>query len=230
LAKACYAAAFCALEPYLPDLASAGERDHIDLNIPEFRLRYSGMEFPVSIGKPNAKKHTETPTGEGVIYEKIISPMFYYKDPPNTGKLITHVQSPDGRTIKVPYRDMRSLGIRMDAGKRWGLTEKFRIHSTAQSWDIGKAVSDGCIRMNVEDMLELYPQVPENAKTILRYDTVRIDEGGFTILPDIYRKGTNTPQMLESCFRKAGASIPEQEKLHNILKGHLGKYVRFSEI
>jgi lipoprotein-anchoring transpeptidase ErfK/SrfK len=36
----------------------------------------------------------------------------------------------------------------------------YRIHGTDAPWTIGQAVSKGCIRMNNQDVLDLYPRVP----------------------------------------------------------------------
>ena len=47
------------------------------------------------------------------------------------------------------------LGLRaMNLG--WSL---WRIHGTPQRWSIGQAVSNGCIRMRNEDVVDLFPRV-----------------------------------------------------------------------
>jgi lipoprotein-anchoring transpeptidase ErfK/SrfK len=44
---------------------------------------------------------------------------------------------------------------------RWmGITGGVGIHGTGQDWSIGRAVSHGCIRMHVWDVVDLYRRVP----------------------------------------------------------------------
>jgi lipoprotein-anchoring transpeptidase ErfK/SrfK len=47
-----------------------------------------------------------------------------------------------------------------------GATE-YRIHGTAQPWTIGRAVSSGCIRLQNEDIIDLYSRVKVGAKVIV---------------------------------------------------------------
>ena len=43
---------------------------------------------------------------------------------------------------------------------RWmGIFEGAGIHGTEETWSIGQAVSHGCVRMLIPDVIELYPQV-----------------------------------------------------------------------
>ena len=44
----------------------------------------------------------------------------------------------------------------------------YRIHGTAQPWTIGTAVSSGCIRLQNEDVIDLYERVPVGAKVIVQ--------------------------------------------------------------
>ncbi|MEM7816047.1 MAG: L,D-transpeptidase [Candidatus Aenigmatarchaeota archaeon] len=200
--------------------------EYIDVNIPEFCLRYKGRRFRVSVGK----HQTQTPVGKGVIYEKVERPVFRYKDPgPLQGKIIRFCSTIDGRRVRVPYEKMRALGIRIFT-KNYGLTEKYRIHSTTEYWNIGRPVSNGCIRLSIPDMLELYPAVPENTLIILRYETIVADDGGFTVFPDIYKKKTNTIESLERMLRERGIGCVEKEKLKKIINEHAGKYISFSDI
>lgn len=43
----------------------------------------------------------------------------------------------------------------------------YRIHGTTEPWTIGKAVSNGCIRMVNEHVEDLYGRVPSGAKVIV---------------------------------------------------------------
>jgi lipoprotein-anchoring transpeptidase ErfK/SrfK len=48
-----------------------------------------------------------------------------------------------------------------------GISE-YRIHGTAQPWTIGTAVSSGCIRLQNEDVIDLYSRVKVGAKVIVQ--------------------------------------------------------------
>jgi len=43
----------------------------------------------------------------------------------------------------------------------------YRIHGTTEPWTIGKAVSNGCIRMVNEHVEELYERVPKGTKVVV---------------------------------------------------------------
>lgn len=43
----------------------------------------------------------------------------------------------------------------------------YRIHGTNEPWSIGLDISSGCIRMNNEDVTDLYDRVPVGAKVIV---------------------------------------------------------------
>jgi lipoprotein-anchoring transpeptidase ErfK/SrfK len=44
---------------------------------------------------------------------------------------------------------------------RWlGIFSGAGIHGTDETWSIGQAVSHGCVRMSIPDVIELYPRVP----------------------------------------------------------------------
>lgn len=45
----------------------------------------------------------------------------------------------------------------------------YRIHGTDAPWTIGQAVSQGCIRMLNEDVLDLYPRVPVGARVLVTW-------------------------------------------------------------
>jgi lipoprotein-anchoring transpeptidase ErfK/SrfK len=44
----------------------------------------------------------------------------------------------------------------------------YRIHGTTQPWTIGTAVSSGCIRLQNEDVIDLYDRVAVGAKVIVQ--------------------------------------------------------------
>ncbi len=43
----------------------------------------------------------------------------------------------------------------------------YRIHGTVEPWTIGLDVSSGCIRMNNDDIIDLYSRVDVGAKVIV---------------------------------------------------------------
>jgi lipoprotein-anchoring transpeptidase ErfK/SrfK len=60
----------------------------------------------------------------------------------------------------VPGGPNNPLGARALYLYRGGDDTKFRIHGTNEPWLIGQAVSNGCIRLTNEDVIDLYDQTP----------------------------------------------------------------------
>lgn len=54
-------------------------------------------------------------------------------------------------------------------------TSAYRIHGTDAPWTIGQAVSQGCIRMNNEDVLDLFPRVPVNTRVTVTWERFTTD-------------------------------------------------------
>ena len=52
------------------------------------------------------------------------------------------------------------LGARALYLYRDGADTMYRIHGTTEPWSIGRAVSNGCIRMLNEHVIALYDRVP----------------------------------------------------------------------
>ncbi len=101
---------------------------------------------------------TPTPLGMGYIYEKRDRPVFRYVDPgPQQGQVVNYAECGDGLK-KVNHSKMRALGIRIKN------TDRYSIHSTTCSETVGKAISNGCIGMTVQDMLKLYPLVSQRTQ------------------------------------------------------------------
>ncbi len=59
------------------------------------------------------------------------------------------------------------LGSRAIYLYRQGRDTLYRIHGTTEPWTIGKAVSNGCIRMLNEHVEDLYERVPVGAKVMV---------------------------------------------------------------
>lgn len=49
-------------------------------------------------------------------------------------------------------------------------TSAYRIHGTDAPWTIGKAVSQGCIRMFNKDVLDLYPKIPVGMRVTVTWE------------------------------------------------------------
>jgi lipoprotein-anchoring transpeptidase ErfK/SrfK len=60
----------------------------------------------------------------------------------------------------VPGGPENPLGARALYLYRDGRDTYYRIHGTTEPWSIGKSVSNGCIRMLNEHVMQLYDQVP----------------------------------------------------------------------
>jgi lipoprotein-anchoring transpeptidase ErfK/SrfK len=60
----------------------------------------------------------------------------------------------------VPGGPDNPLGARALYLYRGAQDTKFRVHGTNEPWTIGHAVSNGCIRMFNDDVIELYERAP----------------------------------------------------------------------
>jgi lipoprotein-anchoring transpeptidase ErfK/SrfK len=77
--------------------------------------------------------------------------------------------SPEGQTIHS------ALGPSI---YRQGRDTNYRIHGTTEPWTIGKAVSNGCIRMINEHVEDLYERVPVGATVVVNQASEFISETG----------------------------------------------------
>ena len=59
------------------------------------------------------------------------------------------------------------LGARALYLYRDGVDTLYRIHGTTEPWSIGRAVSNGCIRMINDHVIELYGRVPVNTPVVV---------------------------------------------------------------
>jgi lipoprotein-anchoring transpeptidase ErfK/SrfK len=94
--------------------------------------------YPVAIGK----KGRETPTGEWQVMETLVNPGWTNF---NTGKMM-----PPGKNNPL---GSRWIGFWTDGKDTIG------FHGTNQPNSIGKAVSNGCVRMYDKDVQALYPLI-----------------------------------------------------------------------
>jgi hypothetical protein len=99
-------------------------------------------EFDVGIGAKD-----KTPEGVFEIETKIEKPAWYF----------------DGK--KIPYgRPENPLGTRWMGFKRTRKAAGYGIHGTIEPETIGKAASEGCVRMHNADVEELFTWVPRGTK------------------------------------------------------------------
>lgn len=67
----------------------------------------------------------------------------------------------------VPGGPGNPLGARALYLYRNGRDTYYRIHGTTQPWSIGRAVSNGCIRMINEHVKDLYERVPKGTPVVV---------------------------------------------------------------
>ncbi|MFZ1815275.1 MAG: L,D-transpeptidase [Rhizobiaceae bacterium] len=67
----------------------------------------------------------------------------------------------------VPGGRNNPLGARALYLYRNGQDTLYRIHGTTEPWTIGKAVSNGCVRMVNEHVTDLYERVPVGARVVV---------------------------------------------------------------
>ncbi|MBA7646113.1 hypothetical protein ES703_53874 [subsurface metagenome] len=159
----------------------AGEKTKIVINIPTTTLYLYQedeliKEYRITVGRIDAP----TPIGNFKVINKKVNPIWY---------------PTDGRDPIPP-------GPKNELGTRWiGINKPhFGIHGTIKPQEIGKATSNGCVRLKNEDIEELYPLVSPKTSVEIRYQTVYVkrEDGLFkiTIYSDIYALGTNTIRRL----------------------------------
>lgn len=176
----------------LPAYAQTIEKEgfsQIIVNIPSrtlelYKANILVKEYPIAVGKPS----TPTPTGKFSIIEKEVNPWWY----------------PPGKGYVVPSGPSNPLGY------RWlGVGSMYGIHGTNAPWSIGLAVSNGCMRMQEEDVEELFELVDCDTPVSIKYERikVRIDAQGkasIGIYPDIYGRQQVTLASVKNALVQAG--------------------------
>lgn len=113
----------------------------VDKSRNELVLEKNGEEFKVysvSTGKDNS-----TPAGKFIIEEKMVKPVWYK---------VGVVVSPDSAEYEL--------------GARWmGLSaDGYGIHGTSDESTIGSQITQGCVRMRNDDVIELFDIVPSGTE------------------------------------------------------------------
>ncbi|CAN5486292.1 hypothetical protein BH20ACT18_BH20ACT18_04210 [soil metagenome] len=120
---------------------------YLTIDRPSFKLRfYKGLKlkkvYPIALGAAGR----ETPAGLYDISNKAVDPVWSVPNADWAGALAGR-QIPPG-----PQNPLKA---------RWlGVYDGVGIHGTAERDSIGTNASKGCIRMFVEDVVELYDRVP----------------------------------------------------------------------
>ena len=106
--------------------------------------------YRIAVGKAG----NETPAGEYTIANKAVNPAWHVPNSDWAGSLAGQV-IPGG----APNNPIKA---------RWlGIYDGVGIHGTADRGSIGSNASHGCLRMLVEDVVELYDRVPVGAPILI---------------------------------------------------------------
>jgi len=125
----------------------------IEISLAERKLRLRGgtqvfMEVPVAVGKAA----TPTPTGQFEVMEMVEDPIW---------------QDPFNPKVVYPEKDPRNpLGKRWIGFKQAGDND-YGMHGTNNLDSIGKAITNGCVRLRNEHIVELYEQVDEGTPVVI---------------------------------------------------------------
>ncbi|MEP0132554.1 MAG: L,D-transpeptidase [Eudoraea sp.] len=180
----------------IPDSLSAAciidsfKKTHLDVNIPEFKLRiYQDtallFTFPVRVGK-NTKKYLamgdkitdlRTITGRGEIVRLERNPKFY--NPVDQKRFYITKRDDNKRTLmpQIPWIETEINGIRNGQ----------MIHPTTNPKTLGKASSNGCLGTRESDAWIIYYYAPPGTAITIRYDLEIINVKGDKVkLKDIY--------------------------------------------
>ncbi len=154
--------------------------------------------YPVAIGSPA----TPTPQGIFKIFDKELNPTWY----------------PPGKNYSVASGPGNPLGY------RWlEFATNYGIHGTNQPESIGTVISNGCIRMNENDVEELFDQVSIGTSVTVSYDRVQvqIDKAGQAsvgVYPDVYGLGGVTADNVKArLFQYGLADFVSDENISRLI-------------
>ncbi len=188
----------------------------IVINLPSCMLElYSGntfiKEYPIAIGKPS----TPTPIGQFAVIHKEINPIWV----------------PLGLGYSVASGPDNPLGY------RWiEFLELYGIHGTNAPWSIGQAVSNGCIRMQEENVEELFEIVQYGTPIKITYERIktRVNKDGQAtvgIYPDIYGlKVITLADVNEKIYKMGLQRTVSDEFLLGLIREAAGQQVPFAQV
>lgn len=156
----------------------AARHEGIVINLPEMRLyRFfpkirAVKTYPIGVGAPE----TPTPEGTSRVVDRSIYPTWVI---------------PDSLRDKYPVAAIPP-GPENPLGKYWlGLSrEGYGIHGTNFAWCVGRAVSNGCIRLYPEHIEQLYRETAVLTRVEIVYEPVKVGfrrgEVFVEVHPDLY--------------------------------------------
>lgn len=154
--------------------------------------------YSVAIGS----SATPTPQGNFKIFDKEVNPTWY---PPDKGYGV-------------------ASGPENPLGYRWlEFATHYGIHGTNHPESIGSVVSSGCIRMNENDVEELFEQVTLGTSVTVIYDRVQvqIDSAGRAsvgVYPDVYGLQGVTSDNVKAHLAQYGlADFVTDEKIDHLI-------------
>lgn len=137
-----------------------GPREGIVINVAEMRLYYypppetpwerrKVLTFPVGIGRVGL----DTPLGRYMVVDKITHPNW----------TVPKTMADDYRARGIAFEPVVPPGPDNPLGEYALALDApgYFIHGTNRPWSIGMRVSRGCVRLYPEDILALFPQVPQ---------------------------------------------------------------------
>jgi L,D-transpeptidase ErfK/SrfK len=167
--------------------------------------------YPVAIGS----QATPTPQGNFKIFDREVNPTWY----------------PPGKNYSVASGPGNPLGY------RWlEFAVSYGIHGTNHPGSIGSAVSNGCIRMNENDVEELFEQVPLGTSVTVTYDRVlvQLDAAGRAsvgIYPDVYNLGGVTAANVKAQLSQYGlADFVSDEQINGLIDEASGLQVSVATV
>jgi len=127
----------------------------IVVNRSSFELRvYKRLKLAKTYRIAVGKAGNDTPAGAYTIANKAVNPAWSVPNSDWAGSLAGQVIP--GGAANNPIKS------------RWlGIVDGVGIHGTSERGSIGSNASHGCLRMLIEDVEELYPQVPVGAKILI---------------------------------------------------------------
>ena len=227
----------------IPKQASANlsKNQVLVANLPAYRLtlytlteegKIEEYSIPVSIGRGRDGRK-QTPVSVGIIYEKRPQVVFRYGSSHpelNIKKddLIKWTNTYDSqgnpKSYKMPYDKMRGLGMKLWTSPSGKQITDFVIHSTTDEFTLGTFASGGCLRVGMDDMLELYKRVAaangsgaiiNPVPIVMNYNLVEITSSHKILLhADVYGKGISTvDEFVQAVLNHGGLNINDYDLL-----------------
>lgn len=193
----------------------------IVINLAEMRLFLYNFErevirsYPIGIGSPE----TPSPTGSFLIDEKVEDPVWTV--PPGLEEEYDISQVEPGEQNPLG-RYWLGLG-----GTHYGL------HGTNFAWSVGRATTNGCIRLYPEDISRIFSRVNKNTRVRLVYEPVKFglkkDRVLAEIHPDIYNRIDDITAHAYTLLQEKGlVSSVDMNKLRLALQRRSGRPVNLS--